>query len=108
MRDYLTLGATPCEEPCAQVGEHNYSSKARREGNAYINQLKRMFGDPPGESYFTIKSFPHDFGTYHEVAIVFDPDNKIEVEFAYKLDRELPGNWDDQAKAELNQIKEEV
>lgn len=99
--EHLTLGPTPREEECAQVGTDEYPVRVRREGKAYIGQLVRMFGSPPPGAEFRLKSFPHDFGTYHEVVLSFDSSVKTAVEFACHVEGNLPGEWDEQAKAEL-------
>lgn len=101
MRDYLTLGPTPCEEPCAQVGTADYITKTRAEGSAYIAQLLRQFGEPPGMSFFKLKGFPHEFGTYHEVLITFDDENAEAQQFAYHVENNLPACWDEEALKEL-------
>lgn len=102
--DYLTLGCTPSSEDCAQVGRDDYEPLMRRETRAYIAQLRRQFGpEPPGAALRT-KGFPHDFGTYHEVCVVFDDSNEAAVEWAYKLDNEMPESWDAEARAELTPV----
>lgn len=101
MRDFLTLGPTPCEENCAQVGTADYAEKTRIETRAYIAQLLRQFGEPPGLNFFKVKCFPHEFGSYHEVVITFEDTCEDSVAFAYTVENELPGHWDEQALAEL-------
>ena len=101
MIDYLSIGSTPADEPCASLGKDNYAMDARREGKAFINQLKRRFGEPPAMAIFKLKSFPHDFGTYYEVCVVFSDTDEESIEFAYKVERETPQNWDEEAKKEL-------
>jgi hypothetical protein len=101
MRDYLTLGPTPCDEECAQVGTADYAEKSRIESSAYIAQLRRQFGEPPGLSFFKVKRFPHEFGSYHEVVIAFDDENEEAVDFAYRVENNLPATWDETAKAGL-------
>ena len=98
---YLELGPTPGDEECAQVGADDYGARVRREGRAYIAQLTRQFGEPPEGCHFSIKGFPHDFGTYHEVVVHYEPEIAGSLEFAFKVERELPSEWDKQAKAEL-------
>jgi hypothetical protein len=44
-------------------------------------------------AHYTIKSFPHDFGTYKEVAIVFDSEDEAAAAFAYEVEDRLPANW---------------
>lgn len=101
MKDHLTLGTTPCDEPCAQVGKDDYYEQMRREALVYKKQLLRMFGDPPRNIRLMIKSFPHDFGTYHELCVIYDDEIEEEVDYAYKLEDELPEHWDEEAKIEL-------
>jgi hypothetical protein len=101
MRDELYLGPVPLEEECSQVGTPDYLEKSRKECRAYINQIKRKFGEPPMGAGLIVKSCPHDFGTYHEVVVVFDdlfPDSE---EWAYSVDNDLPLTWDEEAKVEL-------
>jgi len=46
MLDYIHLSqTTPCNEPCAQVGEENYMTNARIEAHVYLDQLRRTFGE---------------------------------------------------------------
>jgi hypothetical protein len=45
MRDYISIGCSPSSEPCAQVGSHSYHEQSRKELRAFINQLKRKFGE---------------------------------------------------------------
>ncbi len=97
----LTLGPTPREEECAQVGTDEYSVRVCREGEAYIGQLIRIFGNPPDGAEFRLKSFPHDFGSYHEVVLTFDPAIRTAAEFAWHVESNLPAEWDEPAKAEL-------
>lgn len=101
MRDYLSIGSTPCDEPCAQVGSENYSTEMRRESAAFIAQLRRQLGPEPEGASLRVKSFPHDYGSYHEVVCYFDDQLPASVEYAFKCEAEAPANWDDQAKQEL-------
>lgn len=97
----LEIGPTPNAEPCAQVGTDNYLVLSKMELRAYINQLKRMFPNMPDGVYYRITSNPHDFGTYHEVAIKFPEDDDAAVEYAYNVENNSPSNWDQQARDEL-------
>lgn len=100
MIDYVSIGSTPNAEDCAQVGKDNYSEQARKEGKAYINQLKRQFGEVPS-AMFKLKGFPHDFGTYYEVCVVFSDGDEEAADFAYKVEVECPDYWDEEARKEL-------
>jgi hypothetical protein len=102
--DYLTIGSSPAEENCAQVGADNYGELSRKECNAFVKQLERQFGQPPFGARFAVKSFPHDFGSYKEVCVIYNDDIEEAVEFAFKVENESPAQWDDEAKAELGLV----
>lgn len=102
MSDSLNLSPTPLSEPCAQLGEPNYSSQSRKECQAFIGQLKRVFGEPPPGAYFKITSNPHDFGTYRDIDIVFNDEDEVASEYAYQVEANLPEFWDEEAKKELS------
>jgi hypothetical protein len=105
MQDYLTLGPTPCEETCQPVGMPTYDhGKAIKESRVYKAQLERMHGEPPDGAYFKVKSFPHDFGSYMEVVIMFDSDDEKAREYAYKVEANCPANWDEIAKSQLVEL----
>jgi hypothetical protein len=102
MRECLELGPTPCDEECAQVGTDDYFAKARPECHRYIQLLKKKFGNPPGEAYFYVKSNPHDFGSYLEVAIKFNTNSREEMAYAYHVESNLPAKWTDDAAVPLD------
>ena len=99
--DYMTLGSTPVDEECAQVGSDGYCEKAMAESNAFIRQLRRLFPDIPANTRFKVQSFSHDFGTYHEVTVIFNEKDKESVEFAINVENNLPEKWDTKAREEL-------
>jgi hypothetical protein len=102
MTEYLTLGSTPANEDCAQVGRDDYYERARKECRAYINQLNRLFPQAVDKGVsFRIKSNQHDFGTYYEVNACFNDDDQAAGELAYHIESHLPGEWDDAARLEL-------
>lgn len=101
MRDELSLGTVPVEESCEQLGANYNPIRSCQECAAFINQLKRMHGVPPGKARYKITSNPHDFGTYHDVVIEFDESSKKEASYAYKVESDLPFTWDDKAMMEL-------
>jgi hypothetical protein len=99
-RETLEIGSTPYDEDCAQVGSDDYAKRGKAECNRFIALLTKKFGNPPGEAYFYVKSNPHDFGTYYEVAIKFNPNDEAECDFAYRVEGNTPATWDDDAKYE--------
>lgn len=93
---FIELGPTPCDEICEQVGPNYSADRAHYAMVRYINQLEKMF--PQWETVgckFRTKSFPHDFGTYSEVIVIYDPDNADQVAFAFMVEANLPSEWTD-------------
>jgi hypothetical protein len=101
MRDFLTIGSSPLDESCSQVGSPDYPEQSRKECRAFLHQLKRQFGEPPIGASLVIKSFPHDFGEYREVCVSFEDSLEEAVNYTFKLEGETPANWDEGAKQEL-------
>lgn len=102
MRDYVWLGASPTNEDCAQVGFPGYHDRAMAE----LREFKRMMEEhwPPPEGLacsYVIKSQPHDFGTYYELAAAFDPENDEESTWAFDAEVETPDEWDQAARDKL-------
>lgn len=94
MRDYFSLGATPVDEPCAQVGAPNYRTEALKECRRFVALLRRTFGPEPEGAELRIKDFPHDFGTYYEVVCHFETDNAAARAYALRCDAETPATWE--------------
>ena len=101
MPDCLDLGSVPSYEDCAQVGSEGYGQRARRECQAYINQLRRLYGEEPDGARLSMKSNPHDFGTYYSVVCYFDGDNKQAADYAYRCEAGTD-TWDAEALSELS------
>lgn len=99
--DYLTIGSSPAGEDCAQVGSKDYGTRARRECNAFINQLRRQFGEEPDGAELRVKGQSHDFGTYYEVWCYYDPAVEGALAYALKCEGEAATEWDDEARKEL-------
>ena len=100
MRDYMELGPTPCGESCEQLGPTYNLGRAKAELITYLHQLQRLFP----LATFQIKSFSHDFGTYKEVCVIFDDDDAEQVDLAYEIEAGFPEYWDNEARAELEQL----
>jgi hypothetical protein len=103
MRDSISVNVStePAEEDGPQVGQTNYQSECIKNGRVFIKMLIRQFGEPPGSARLVLKGNPHDFGTYYTVDCVFDDQDEAAVEYAYKLENECPGQWDQEARQEL-------
>lgn len=101
MRDYLNIGPGPADEPCAQVGSEQYSIIARHECRAYRDALIAHYGPPPGDIVLSVKAFPHDFGTYHEVVAYYDVDDNEQVQYVLRIEEGLD-YW---PKKQLTQLR---
>lgn len=97
--DWLEIGATPCEEPCIQVGDNRWTTADQRaECAIYKRQLEREF--PQGR--FSVQGFDHDFGRYYEVvAKIEDAEDSPVTRAAFEAEGGAQPNWDAQALAEL-------
>ena len=111
MREYLTIGSSPYDEPCAQVGSADYRERMRLETRALINQMERIHPVPKDDDpvyanasftpYYATKSFPHDFGSYHEVCAIYDDEHEASCKWAYQAEDLCPSEWDTEARKEL-------
>ena len=108
MREYMDLGVTtPPMEDCAQVGTDDYYDRARREARVFINLVRRTLGpEPPGAS-LSLKSHPHDFGTYLTVVCYYDPADPVATDYALKCEAKGPENWDEAALEELANLEKQ-
>ena len=69
--DYLVVGSNGF----AQVGDPDYFTKAKIELQILHEFLQANYPIPDefaSKAYYYIKAFNHDFGTYHEVVVIFD------------------------------------
>jgi hypothetical protein len=100
--DSISIGSTPCDEDCAQLGSENYTERARKECAAFIHQIRRVMGEEPVGARLRIKGNPHDFGTYYDVECVYEMDDEAAQEYALKCEgsSELT-RWDETALTEL-------
>lgn len=104
-RDYIEISCVPAGEDCQQVGTDHYDpQKARKECEAFRDQLRRMFGDEPHGARLAIKSNPHDFGSYLQVICYYDTDNEAAVDYAFKCENDMPEHWDDKALSVLGML----
>ena len=104
--DYITLGSTPSDELCAQVGSDDYYELSRIECLVFKRMLERkfpIFTSLQNDCYYKTKCFEHDFGTYREVCIFYAEDNDKALNFALKIEAKIPLRWDRQAKKDLTE-----
>jgi len=102
MHECMDLGGrTPPSEDCAQVGSEGYHDRALRECRAYVALLRRVMGDEPDGARLSVKSSPHDFGSYLTVCVFYDPAVSAAVDYAFACEAGGPREWDDAARREL-------
>lgn len=94
MRHFFTLGSTPIEEDCAQVGEPDYRRRALHECWQFIQLLRDTFGPEPEGTELRTKSFEHDFGMYYEAVCYFDTDLPASIDYASRCESEAPTTWE--------------
>lgn len=69
--DYLVLGSNGF----AQVGDPDYSAKNKIELRILLDFFKENYPIPEpfiNMAFYSIKAFLHDFGTYHEIVLIYD------------------------------------
>ena len=101
MINKIEIGPTPSDENCAQVGSDRYGKVWRAECKAFINQIRRVCGNEPDSASLIITSNPHDFGTYHEVAVKYRTNSPEGLAYALKVESTPIHRWDNMAYDEL-------
>lgn len=102
MTDQFELGTTvPHDEPCSQMGDDNFTVLSKMEASALMNQIIRELGVPPEGTRLKMISCGHDFGTYYDVAVIYDDESEESQEWMLKVESDLPLNWDKDAIKEL-------
>jgi hypothetical protein len=102
MRDWIDVGSAPATEPCAQVGRDGYYGQARRECQAYVALLRRTLGPEPLGARLTVRSNPHDFGSYLSVVCEYDAEHPEAIDYAFRCESDGPREWDERARQELS------
>lgn len=98
MQDYINIGSAPAEEDYAQVGSEDYYSRMRVETNRFIELIRKKLGPEPAGARLTVKAFPHDFGTYHEVVCYYDDNREEAIKYASRCESEAPCRWEEKPK----------
>lgn len=106
MVETIDIGPGPCDEQCAQIGAPDFAERNRAECRAFINQIRRVMGEPPEGVSLFMKGNLHDFGTYREVVakvsgIMDEEAREKALEYAYGCESGSPATWDDEARMEL-------
>lgn len=100
MHNEIDIGPVPAEESCVNTGVcNNYEQLQREESKLFIEALTAEFAPIPHGAYFYSKLWPHDFGSYREVQVVYDEHDEEAVKFAFRVESELPGYWSEYKNA---------
>jgi hypothetical protein len=94
MENYFSVGPSPYEEECAQIGTPGYRNQAVAECTRYIELLRKTFGPEPDGAQLSIKWFDHDFGQYCEVVCYFNAESAESVEYAQRCEADAPATWE--------------
>ena len=98
----MTIGPSPCEAACAQVGQPDNEEQSRRECQVFQRMLERMFPLPDGVPVrYVVKSFPHEFGAYREVCVRYEDTDGQASDHACMVEGNTPAEWDAIARYEL-------
>lgn len=92
--DYISIGPTPSDEPCEQLGPNYDPTKARAECKRFIALIRKTLGEEPEGARLAIQSSAHDFGTYYEVVCKYEDGNEAAMEYAFKCESDAPTTWE--------------
>ncbi|MFH1141963.1 MAG: hypothetical protein V1724_09980 [Chloroflexota bacterium] len=96
MRDYVSIGSSPCDEECVQVNERgDYHDAMKTECRRFLDLIRKKLGPEPPGAHLGIKGNPHDFGTYYEVVCYYDDGDEEAAEYAYRCESDAPRTWAD-------------
>jgi hypothetical protein len=102
MMDYLEIAAGPADEQVEQANlpTTNYE-RMREECRAFVEQLRRQFGEEPEGARLVVKRMPYGMESYYEVVCYYDRNQPASIDYAFKLERETPEKWDAEARRVL-------
>lgn len=87
------LGPCPAEEDAVQLGSPDYARDAKTQCRAYVEAIRAVCGREPEGARLVVKSQSHDFGTYYECAVAFDPEIEAARDYAALVDDKAPTTW---------------
>ena len=95
-QEFISLGPTPLEENCQQVGAPTYDwDKAVKECWRFVQVIRQVVGPEPDGARLIVMECPHDFGTYHDVVCCYDEDNPEAFKYALACEDKAPTKWPD-------------
>ncbi len=94
---------SPYAEDCVYLGEDYYLSRAKKEADRFLAQIRKHYGQEPGNSYLEIKKNPHDFGTYLSIEFYYDTDSAVEETYGFDIEGDVKDaleSWDKEFASE--------
>lgn len=90
-KDYVYIGSAPADEDCVSVGDGMNAMRA--ESQRFIELCRQVHGPEPIGARLAVKVFDHDLGPYCEAVCYYD--NDAAMEYALKVEGNLPKTWND-------------
>ncbi len=91
----IPIGITPNDEPCAQTGQTpNHFLHQTLECAVFRAALIGRYGPPPIATEYQIRTHFHEFGSYRELDLVYDPQDPVAATYADCVSQGL-GRWSD-------------
>ena len=97
MKTYESIGCTPYDEPCAQVGSEGYAERARAECQRFMKQIAKHYPEPENGRLVVKIQRGHDFGAYYEVIAKYDDEDAESTAWAYDIEgdtKNVLANWE--------------
>jgi len=108
----LNIGPCPADEIAADLKSPHYRTLCKLELSLYKQQLlEEILLKWPEEGClvrFKTTSNPHDFGTYHEIDVMYDSIDSISVEQAYYCEGHANTTWTDERRTTINNLRESL
>lgn len=71
MKETISFGSSPCDEPCVQVGDDNYEELTREECQRFIDLIRKRVGPEPEGARLFIKSEAFErWQTWHRQSLL--------------------------------------
>jgi len=106
VKEYLTLGSSPVDEECLPANHPNVD-EVNAELRRYKAQLEKKWATRLREVNeghvwpvvsLRVKAFPHDFGTYKEVCVIYETEDEEACRLALDMENDMPETWEDEGK----------
>jgi hypothetical protein len=108
----LNIGPCPADEVPAQLGTAHYHQLAKLEIQLFKQQLTEelatKYPDFGCLVRFKTTSNPHDFGTYHDLDVIYDPENEIAESQAFYCEGWASTVWTPERRQTINTLRQDL